>query len=145
MKNGQKIYSLEALTGDPLATRNTQLFAALTAFGIEPETTLCGEYVEKVGDRTVSVTVWRLKERSNCGTYQTEQLIKLWNDPEFAAREPEHPLAYIRAYVRNHEAAVAFIKEQGPIAIRRRGKKIALISRATSTERRARILDELNK
>jgi hypothetical protein len=145
MQKGQKLYSLEALTSDPLATRNTILFAALTALGIPPEPELCGEYVEEIAGKPRSVTVWRLRESSIDGRFVTEDLIKRWSDPEFAAREPEHPLAYIKAAFENHTRSVEFIKEQGPIAMRRRGKKIALITRHTSPELRKRILDELNK
>ncbi|MHA3773665.1 hypothetical protein ACXR0O_19185 [Verrucomicrobiota bacterium sgz303538] len=145
MKKGQKIYSLEALTSDELATRNTQLFAALTSFGIEPETELCGEYVESVGGQTVSATVWRLKERSNCGKWDTGELIKLWNSPDLDQTHPDHPIAHLRAGFRNYAAAVRFLKDQGPIAIKRRGKRIALISRHTTPERRAKILEGLNK
>lgn len=145
MKKGSKIYSLEALTSDPLATRNTLLFSALTAMGVPPLPHLCGEFVENVNGERRSVTVWRLAEKSLCGSYDTAALIKLWNDPEFSAREPEHPLAYIKAAFENHGRAVQFIKDQGPIAMRRRGKKIALITRHTSPELKKKILDELNK
>ncbi|MEQ1862912.1 MAG: hypothetical protein ABMA13_23570 [Chthoniobacteraceae bacterium] len=145
MHKGSKIWSLEALTSDPLATRNTILFAALTAVGIPAEPDLCGEYVEEIHGERVSATVWRLRDRSLDGKFPTEDLIKLWNDPEFTTKHPEHPLAYIKCAFENHTRAVAFIKEQGPIAMRRRGKKIALITRHTSPELKARILDELNK
>ncbi|HEV7405159.1 MAG TPA: hypothetical protein VGO11_19605 [Chthoniobacteraceae bacterium] len=140
-----KLYSLEALTADPQATRNTVLFACLTAIGIPPEPALCGEYVEKVDGAPRSVTVWRLRERSLCGKYGAEEAIKLFSDPEFAVKQPEHPLAYLKSGFENYFRAVAFVKDQGPIVVRRRGKKIALITRHTDEARRARILDELNK
>lgn len=145
MHKGQKLYSLEALTSDPLATRNTILFAALTAIGIPAEPELCGEFVEEVRGQKVSATVWRLREKSLCGKYDTGECIKLWCDPDFTTKHPEHPLAYIKAAFENHTRALEFIKDQGPIAMRRRGKKIALISRHTADERKRRIIDELNK
>lgn len=145
MTKGSKIYSLEALSADPLATRNTILFAALTALGIPAEPELCGEFVEEVQGKPRSVTVWRLKERSLDGQYNTADLMRLWNDPELVSKQPEHPLAYVKAAFENHTRAVEFIKEQGPIAMRRRGKKIALITRHTSPDLKKRILDELNK
>lgn len=147
MQKGSKIYSLEALTADPLATRNTQLFAALTALGIPPEVELCGEFrwEDQQSGRPRSATVWRLASQSFCGKYQTEEMIKAWLDPEFAKTNPEHPLAYIKCAFENHERSVDFIKEQGPIVMRRRGKKIAFISRHTSDERRNQIINELNR
>ncbi len=145
MKKGSKIYSLEALTSDPLATRNTILFAALTALGIAAEPELCGEFVEEVNGKPRSVTVWRLREKSLDGKHNAAELIRLWRDPEFTTREPEHPLAYVKAAFENHTRAVEFIKDQGPIAMRRRGRKIALITRHTTPELKKRILDELNQ
>jgi hypothetical protein len=144
MHDGQRIYSLEAETGSALCTRNTQLFAALGALGIDPEETLCGEYRESIGGKTVSVTVWRLKERSKCGRYDTAEMIRAWNDPHFARTNPEHPLAYLRAGFGNYDEARRFIRERGPIAIKRRGKRVALITRDTKPEHRERILAGLN-
>jgi hypothetical protein len=145
MQKGSKLYSLEALSSDPLATRNTILFAALTAMGVPPDPVLCGEFVEEKSGQPHHVTVWRLKETSLCGKYQTADLIALFNDPALLETQPEHPLAYIKAAFDNHRRAVEFIKDQGPIAMRRRGKKIGFISRHTSPEHRRKILDELNK
>ncbi len=145
MKNGTKIYSLEALNDDPLATRNTLLFAALTAMGIPPEPDLCGEFVEEIGGQKKTALVWRLRGESLDRRYQTGDLIRRWNDPDFVKNEPEHPFAYIKTAFENHSRAVEFIKDQGPIAIRRRGKKVAIITRRTSPELKKRILDELNK
>lgn len=145
MEKGARIYTLEALTSDPLATRNTQLFAALTALGIPAEPSLCGEYVETIRGETRSITVWRLRTKSLDGRFDAEEMIKLWNDPEFSTREPEHPLAYIKAAFENYARSVQFIKDQGPIAMQRRGKKIGIITRHTSPELKKRIIDELNK
>ena len=144
MQKGQKLYSLEALTGDPLATRNTILFAALTALGIPAEPELCGEFVEDVAGKNRSVTVWRLKDRSLDGRFETATMMKLWAEPAFVEREPEHPLAYIKQAFENHTRAIEFIKDQGPIAMKRRGKKIGFITRHTTEENRRRILDGLN-
>lgn len=147
MQKGSKIYSLEALSGDPLATRNTFLFAALTACGIPPEPELCGEFVEPIEgqEQPRRTTVWRLKEKSVDGQYRTKDLIKLWLDPEFVTREPEHPLAYLKAGFENYSRSQEFLKEQGPIYVRRRGRKIALITRRTTEANRKRIIDELAK
>ena len=139
------LYSLESLSADPLATRNTILFACLTAMGIPPEPLLCGEYVENINGKTVSVTVWRLRDRSIDGRYDTGELMRLFHDPDFVAREPEHPLAYLKTGFSNYSRALEFIQDQGPIAVRRRGKKIGLISRRTTPDQKKMILDELNK
>lgn len=145
MHKGQYIYSLEALTSDELATRNSQLFAALCAMGVPPEIDLCGEYIERKEGKDTSVQVWRMAARSACGQYTTKELIAHWNDPHFVERHPEHPFAYIKAAFACHSSALAFIREQGPIVVSRRGKKIALITRKTSPEMRKHIIDELNK
>ena len=144
LHKGSKIYSLEAISADELATRNTILFAALTALGIPPEVELCGEYVEQVNGRPKSATVWRLAEKSICGKYDTAEMIKLWNDPAFVKNRPEHPLAYIKVAFENHTRALDFIKRQGPIAVIRRGNKIGLISQHTTPADRERILAGLN-
>ncbi|MDR3406381.1 MAG: hypothetical protein P4L99_28105 [Chthoniobacter sp.] len=145
LKKGSKVYSLEALNADPLATRNTILFAALTALGIPPEVELCGEYVETVGGRPKAATVWRLAEQSIDGRFKTGEMIKHWNDPDFAKKHPEHPLAYIQCAFNNRERAVDFLKDQGPIVMKRRGNKIGFITRHTSEADKRRIIDGLNE
>jgi hypothetical protein len=145
MKKGSQIISLEAATSDPLATRNTILFSALTAMNISPEVSLCGEYVETVNGRPRSVTVWRLRPVSECGRFQTMDLIAKWKDPDFVSREPEHPFAYIKQAFENHTRSLDFLKDQGPIVMRRRGRKIAFITRHTPEALRRQIIDELNK
>ena len=144
LRKGSRIYSLEAITSDPLCTRNTVLFAALIALGIPPELELCGEYVEKVNGRPRSTTVWRLAEKSVCGKYSTADMIKLWSDPAFIKNRPEHPMAYIKAAFENHSRAIDFIKDQGPIAVIRKGDKVGLVSKHTSEADKARILAGLN-
>lgn len=145
MHKGQKIVSLEAASDHPLATKNSILFAALTALGIPPESDLCGEFTEDTPSGKRSITVWRLREKSLDGVHDTKDLIAKWKDPDFARKEPDHPLAYIQAAFENHTKAIDFIKGRGPIAMIRRGKKIALISRDTDAGTRKRILNELNK
>lgn len=145
LKNGSKLYSLEALNADPLATRNTILFSALTALGIPPVVEHCGEFKEEVGGRPRTVTVWRMAEQSIDGRFKTVEMIKRWNDPEFIEKEPEHPLAYIKAAFGNHTRAVDFLKDQGPIVVIRRNRKIALLTRRTTDDRRRKIIDGLNE
>lgn len=144
MQKGSKIYSLEALTKDPLATRNTILFAALTAMGIEPEPELCGEFVETVNGERRSITVWRLKECSADGKLRTAELIRLWEDPEFVARETEHPLAYLKTGFENYSRARDFIRDTGPIAMVRRGSRIGFVTNRTTPQRKEWILNKVN-
>jgi hypothetical protein len=144
LRKGSKIYSLEAITSDPLCTPNTVLFAALIALGIPPEIGLCGEYVEQVNGRPRSTTVWRLSERSICGKFQTADMIKLWKDPDFVRNRPEHPLAYIKAAFENHSRAIDFVKDQGPIAVIRKGDKVGLVSKHTTPQDKTKILAGLN-
>jgi hypothetical protein len=145
LRKGLKFWTLSAITADPLATRNTILFAALTALGIPPLPELCGEFVENVNGRPRSVTVWRMADRSIDGRYQTAEMIQAWEDKDFSRKNPEHPLAYIMCAFENHTRSIEFVKDQGPIAVIRRNGKIGLITKHTSPEHKRQIIDGLNQ
>jgi len=122
---GQTVFSSSSSAS--VSTSNTWLAAALTALGIEPNpdhplTSVCGPSIS-----TLRVT-WYFAPRSVCGKYETGAMIKAWEDPNFHVREPEHPLSYLKTGFENHARLVDLIKQNVPIAMVRRGNKIAFLS-----------------
>ena len=108
------------------STANTWLAAALAAIGIEPHpdrplTAVCGP-----GISTLRVT-WYFAPQSVCGKYLTSAMIKAWEDPRFHLAQPEHPLAYLKTGFENHARLVDLIKQNIPLAMVRRGNKIAFL------------------
>ncbi len=54
-------------------------------------------------------------------------MIKAWEDPRFHLAQPEHPLAYLKTGFENHARLVDLIKQNIPLAMVRRGNKIAFL------------------
>lgn len=150
MKKGSTIVQIR-VPGAPSENiheqKNTVLVAALLTLGIPLDEEVGAQHFREKGkdDKPVDVVVWTLKPKSLCGKYKTAALVNAWDDKEWLAKNPEHPLTYMKTYAENHRRMVAHIKDQGPIVMTRRGKKIALITRHTTPERRERIFSDLNK
>lgn len=150
MKKNSSLVQIHALgppADNPHASKNTVLVAALLALGIPLDEQVGAQHFREAGKdgKPLDVVIWTLQPKSLCGAHNTAELVKRWDDKQWQSDNPEHPLCYIKAAFENHRRAIDYVKEQGPIVMTRRGKKIALITRHTTPEHRERIFSELNK
>jgi hypothetical protein len=146
MEKGDQLCILRDHSEDPRSSEITRLVAALVALGIplDPE---CGyiETREIVNGWEQRVVTWTLRARSDCGRYDTRRMIAAWSDDAWIKAYSEHPLAYLKAALGNLEAIGAQMKRQAPLALIRKGTRIALIPFDATPERREQLLTALEK
>jgi hypothetical protein len=72
-------------------------------------------------------------------------MIAAWSDDAWIKAYSEHPLAYLKAALGNLEAIGAQMKRQAPLALIRKGTRIALIPFDATPPRREQLLTALEK
>lgn len=144
MQRGDKLIIIRDIDADPAISTKTDLIAALTTLGI-PLDSDCPfqETREMINGREQRVATWVLKPASRCGRFETQAMIKAWDDPDFAKNNPEHPFAYIKQAFESRARIGAAIAAQAPLALIRKGKRIALIPFDAAPDRREELLAEL--
>jgi hypothetical protein len=127
---------------NPLETSNTKLAAALCAVGIplRKETP-----VRLMSGPKGDSHCFFFQERSACGEYQTDELIKAWDSKEWHMRNPEHPFAYLKVAFENHERLRDYVKKGTRIATVTRGSKFGFLSLEASDIAQKRFFDELKR
>jgi len=75
-----------------------------------------------------------LKTESDCGQYETKDLVLAWENPDFVKDNPEHPFSYIKAYVGNMEVLLDYVKQLVPFIQIKQGKKTLAIAANASKE-----------
>jgi hypothetical protein len=146
MQRGDKIVIVREVDADPTTSRTTQLITALTVLGISLDADCpYQETREMVDGHEQRVVTWVLKPVSDCMRFDTQEMIRAWNDPEFVRANPEHPFSYIKQTFENHAQIVAGVSAQAPLALIRKGKRIALIPMDATPERREELLTALEK
>lgn len=145
MQRGDKLIILRDVDADPATSDTPKIIAALTALGI-PLDTDCPyqETREMIDGQEQRVRTWVLKPSSVCGRFETQAMIKAWADDGFAKTNPEHPFAYIKQGFENLGQIVQAASTQAPLALIRKGKRIALIPFDATPERREQLLAELD-
>ena len=146
MEKGDQLCIIRDNSREPGASDITRLVAALVALGI-PLDRECGyiETRELVDGWEQSVVTWTLKAHSDCGRYDTRRMIAAWSDKAWLKHYCEHPLAYLKAASENLEAIRAQMKCQAPLALIRKGTRIALIPFDATPQRREQLLNGLEK
>jgi len=144
MQRGDKLIILRDVDTDPATSEIPNMVAALTALGI-PLDSDCPyqETREMIDGKEQRVVTWVLKPVSACGRFETQDMLKAWTDADFTKRNPEHPFAYIKAAFENRAKISAQSASQSPLALIRKGKRIALIPFDATPERREHLLAEL--
>jgi hypothetical protein len=101
------------------ATRNTQLAAALAAFGVSPTAEGFSKILHTDGR---SVVHWMFKEGTDDGKYATRDLADWWHSDDWFDRNyPDHPWALVMSALHAHTHLVAKIKEEPHrVAIKRK-------------------------
>lgn len=146
MQRGDKLIIIRDVDADPATSAKTDLIAALTALGI-PLDTDCPyqETRELIDGREQRVVTWVLKPASICGRFETQEVIRAWGDSDFIKINSEHPFAYIKQAFENHARIVETALSKAPLALIRKGKRIALIPFDATPERREQLLSELDQ
>lgn len=146
MQEGDKICIVRETGADPVTSENTELVATLVTLGVpfydEQPFMETREIVNGEERRTVT---WCLRTKTEDGRFKTRELIQWWKDEAWLHANPEHPLAYAKAAIANHQRLVAGVKISAPVALVRKGKKFALIPFDAPPARRQQLLDSLNK
>lgn len=130
--------------GDPATAETTDMVLALFALGIEPLARApLVETVEEIDGRPVHRHTWQLQAKSADGRHDTDKLRKAWNDPAWFKANPEHPLAYLRAWLIQRRHLVAQLKNSVPLGVVRKGDKSVLIPLDATPEEEAFLLAKL--
>lgn len=116
-----------------LKTTDVKLVAALNAMGIATKRdngilkTIKGGGKEEI--------LFLLETKSNCGKYKTEELVRAYNDIDFVKNNPEHPFAYIKAYIVNNSALLDLVKSAIPFyQVEVNGKLVNMPANITERE-----------
>jgi len=146
MKKGDRIVTITDVNADPLSSPNSIMVAALLTLGIplHPEHGI-REFREVVDGKPVRTIMWTLQPQSIGGDYDTVEAISNWQNAIWLEANPNHPLTFIKRAFDNHTRMVSHIKTSVPLAMVRRGKKVALIPMNASPTEKKRLLDLLNK
>ncbi len=141
MQRGDKLIVVRDARAQP---EIAMMIAALVTLGI-PLDDDCPyqETREIVNGREQRVSTWVLKSISVCGQFETQKMIDAWNEKTFCHDNPEHPMAYIKQAFVNHSRLTQAMQTQPPIALIRRGKRLALIPFDASSARREELLAQL--
>jgi len=145
MQEGDKICIVRETGIDPVSSDNTEMVAALVTLGVSlyaAQPFL--ETREIVDGEEKHIVTWCLGTGTNDGRFKTRELIQWWSDEAWLLANPEHPLAYAKAAVANHQRLVAGVKTSVPLALVRKGRKFALIPFDAPPARRQQLLDALN-
>lgn len=127
----------------PLSSPNTHAVAAsLTAGGNLSDQGYLDTIEEGHDGRPRRTVVWLLKDsqiefKPVAGeTISQAEFLKRWNDRKWLAENPDHPIAFIRAYQDNLTSLRDQIKQATPtIKITRGGRTAFIPANATEAER----------
>jgi len=145
MQEGDKICIVRETGIDPVSSDNTEMVAALVTLGVpfyEAQPFL--ETREIVDGEEKRIVTWCLGTRTTDGRFKTRELIQWWKDEAWLRANSEHPLAYAKAAIANHQRLVVGVRTSAPLALVRKGRKFALIPFDAPPARRQQLLDSLN-
>jgi len=134
----------------PLSSPNTQSVAAsLTAGGQLADRGYLDTIEEGHDGKPRRTVVWLLKDAqiefkaTEAETISQAEFLKRWNDREWLAANPDHPISYVRAYQENLSSLRNHIKSATPtIKIVRGGRAAFIPANATEAER-SKLLSKL--
>ena len=120
--------------GNDFETRDAKLAAALMAMRVPP-VGMEPVKVITVENRPGRNYQYFLAAQSECGTYQTAELVKAWRAGKSWIEENEkHPFAYVMAAFLNHKGLVDYMKRAVPQVVVKRGRSMAVIPLDTSAK-----------
>jgi len=113
-----------ALLGVPLAEQNDFILTRRVEAG-----------------KSVELVSWYLATKSADGRFKTAQLWAWWNDPEWLAANPTHPLAIYREFADALRDAAAHEAATPAIAVLTRGARRAFIPVNLPADRKKKLLE----
>jgi len=125
-------------------TDDLYLVAALLRMGINLDPKLPFRTFEPKNARTPKF-VFYFQERSACGKFLTEQLIKVWDDPKWMEDHPDHPWCYLWGMARYHQEVLAIVKNAGPLAEVEHGGLTGFLSLHASQEQQDKFFRRLSE
>jgi len=147
MKIGQRIDFIKDHL-HPLKSPNTDLVAAwLTCGGSLLKEDPYAWTVEETPDGPKQTMTYHI-DGDQPAEVQDEPLTfqefrRRWMDKEWCDKNDEHPISYMRLFRDNSVKFKAWIKEQKPAVLIRRGSRVAVIHPDLPEARKAQILAEL--
>lgn len=126
-----------------LETTNTELAAALGAVGIPLRPG--AEGIKLIAGDRGDRHCFFFQAQSACGLYQTNELIKAWNDDEWHRKHPEHPFAYIKMAFRSKSRLTDYVKKGVPTYVCQQGTKFAFLSLNASDALQKQVFAELKR
>lgn len=72
-----------------------------------------------------------------------DEFRRRWLDDDWISAHLDHPIAFLKAALRNSKIVRAWLREQKPAALIKRGNKVAYIPADCPEQRKQRILSEL--
>lgn len=121
-------------------TNNLALAAALLSVGIPfGETPFTLTKSNKGGDNYT----FFFGEKSECGKYSTDELMKAWYDDAWHVENPEHPFAYVKCAFQNRERLLDKVNQGAPLIVIEKNGKLAILSSNTSEETQEKIFRRL--
>lgn len=140
-----KFVRVEAVNPDTVCCDAALLACALLCVGVAEHPMLKLEITEEeVSGRAVTRWRWLFQPRSACGTYQTADLVKWWNDDPWVAANPAHEWAVLRKGLRSMAEVARRVRETIPRILVRNGALLACIPANLPGPRRRHLLDKLD-
>jgi hypothetical protein len=147
MKSGQKIDFIKDNL-HPLKSPNTDLIGAwLTCGGSLLKSDPYSWTVEQTEQGPKQTMTYHI-DSSFPAKFESElidfqEFRKRWMDREWCDKNAEHPISYMRLFRDNMVKLKAWIKEEKPAVLIRRGSRVAVIHPDLPEARKAKILAEL--
>lgn len=151
MRTGQKIIFVRGQE-PPLKSRDTALIASALVSGAK----LAGDKpflhtVEEVDDEPKRTTTWSMDGGSELvfrPNFPEERLDftefrRRFEDDSWCRDNPDHPIAYLRAYADTLADLREQLRDQKPAFLLRKGKRFAVIPQDADPERKREILELL--
>lgn len=117
---------------------NLSLVACLLSLGIPfvEETPFC---TLRTHDGTK--TLFYLQESSPDGRWNTKELVKAWDNPQYHSENPECPFAYVKCAFSNRDGLLDHVKQGLSLAVLEKNGKLVVISKSATPEFQKKIFD----
>lgn len=125
-------------------TDDLSLVAALLTMGVEPDPLRPARTIEMAHAKAPKY-VFYFKERSRCGKFETEKLIKVWNDDRWLAANENHPWAWLRRNAENYLKALWFVKNCPALTEQRLGGLVGFLSLNADQETQDRFFQKFER
>lgn len=134
----------------PLKSANTHLVAAACTSGAELSPDGYLDTIEQGPDgKPKRTVVWVMTDKEITfspvagETISTQEFLRRWNDKEWCAANPDHPITFMRYYQQTLSKLRDAIRDQTPTIKVTRGGRAAYIPASASEAERSKLLGKL--